>query len=823
MATEDPQNEESQRSSEESTGDPALDERLAQGVLDGLGGIDKAQVGISIFLIAVVGIIAFSNAVNLPYHLDDQRFIVENADLQRVETAYRAWDSQTLRPLAALSIAVNWSLGGGSAAGFHFVNILLHLLAGVCVYLICRRLLDRNTPEAVSMVSGMLFVAHPAVTQAVNYLPSRGILLGTLLLLVSVLFYLHGIESKSKWRHRFLCLSLLSFAMAWASDASAWILPLLLVPFAFATAKRNPLTEQVKIVAIYGLLLASLVTVQGIGGASSGPESLGFMSSVEQANVFAKFVSQTLLPLGLQVEHAPYTDSLLSIPWLWAGCVVAALVLFRFAPVPALALLWYLVAILGPGSFRSYAAFDEANLYLPLAGIVIIPAWALSVLKNPPLRLMTGLACALLIIAFIALTSTRNNQWRSDAIWIQANEACPHCPGPAEHRAHFHLAQGETAFFSLAQGQAGLNLDSLRREALEHFTLAQAFFGSASAKGSPSADVLTGLARTQNYLGDPGSAIGSLKSALRVDPMHEGAVLLLAQLNANRAETTGQYADLRSAVDYFRYADRLLDLSPETIGRYANLASRLGDLQGALALIASLDAEERERMPEQTLLDVTRKIQAMQTVQSAIEATVQNADPGPGLKVLRAQRLHIEGQYLASNYLLHEAARETELTSQMWILIGVNNAKMTSMEEFLVDWPDGPSGESDFDEWRMLAGACASAGEWESARAVFDYAAEGPGGGRTPLVLLAELAAGLNDAQRAATYYQQAIDADAGEVSAWLGMADLLLNQGQNDAAVYFITQAQQNGAPESAVNARKERAGMQDSDEHGIQRSIIR
>ena len=823
MTTEESENEDAKISTEESTGAAALDERLSQGVLDGLGGLDKAQVAISMFLIAVVGVIAFSNAVNLPYHLNDQRFIVENTNLHRLETASLAWDAEKLRPLAALSIAANWTLGGGSAAGFHFINILLHVLSGICVYLICRRILAPGTPEAVSMVSGMMFVTHPALTQAVNYLPSRGILLGTLFVLLSVLLYLHEMQSESTRRYRFLGLSLLSFAMAWACDAAVWILPLLLVLVALATSRRTPLSKQISIIAIYGVLLAGLIVVQSgdsVAPASASTESL---PGVAQARALASFASPTLLPRGLLVEHAPDTADTQGVPWLWLVSVAVGLVLLRFAPVPGLALLWYLLAILGPGTFHAETTFDEARLYLPLAGLVLLPAWVLSVFDKSTVRLMTGLACALLIMAFIALSSTRNNQWRSDAIWIQANEACPQCPGPAEHRAQFYLAQGETAFLTLARGEAGLNPDALRQEALGNFTLAQAFFETASETPAPSVELWYAQAKIQNYLGDPVASLAFLQSGLRVDSSHEDSLRFRAQLSADRADATGRYADQRSAVDHFRYADGHLDWSPEMVGRYALQASRLGNLQLAMTLLTNLQPEERELLPEQTLQEISQKIQALQSIQSALDSTLQDPAPGAALNVVRAQRLHIEGQYLASNYLLREALQQTELTPQMWTLIGVNSAKMASIEQFLSDWPEGPGADSGADDWRGLAGACASSGEWSVALTVFEYAVDLFVGERTPLVMLAELAAEFNDPQRAAAYYQQAIDADVAEVSAWLGMADLLLNQGQNAAARHFITQAEKNGAPEFAINARKERAGIGDVDEHGIERSIIR
>ena len=112
------------------------------------------------------------------------------------------------------------------------------------------------------------------------------------------------------------------------------------------------------------------------------------------------------------------------------------------------------------------------------------------------------------------------------------------------------------------------------------------------------------------------------------------------------------------------------------------------------------------------------------------------------------------------------------------------------MDQFLLDWSEGPEGTFDAESWRNLAGACASAGDWNAALQVLTHLQAKSGDEPAPLVSLARIAAGLGDLRRAGAFYQRAIDNDPSNVTALLGMVDILLVQDQIDAARYFINQA---------------------------------
>ncbi len=163
----------------EDAADEELEKRMAEPLLKGFKGIDVAQIVVSAFLIAILGVIAYSNSFGMPFHAEDQRLIRDNTALHSPATFGDALDPRMPRPFTMLTFALNWWITPGRAGSFHVINLGLHLGNGILVYLLCRRLFGKPIREPLAMVAGMLFVLHPLNTECVNYIVCRSGLLAT--------------------------------------------------------------------------------------------------------------------------------------------------------------------------------------------------------------------------------------------------------------------------------------------------------------------------------------------------------------------------------------------------------------------------------------------------------------------------------------------------------------------------------------------------------------------------------------------------------------------------------------------------------------------
>ncbi len=132
------------------------------------------------------------------------------------------------RPLASLSFALNKKWGGLNPAGFRLVNIFIHWLAGLFLWLI----LARFFPFLPAFIGTLVFLFHPIQTESVVWITQRSILLSGLGVLASLWFWERsGDSEKSSLKWRWLAVA--AFGMALLGKEAALPLPLIFLIMMF--------------------------------------------------------------------------------------------------------------------------------------------------------------------------------------------------------------------------------------------------------------------------------------------------------------------------------------------------------------------------------------------------------------------------------------------------------------------------------------------------------------------------------------------------------------------------------------------------------------
>ena len=96
-------------------------------------------------ILAVAGFASYANSLRVPFFFDDPISILENPTIRNlaafgdVLSPPNNGSGVTGRPLVNLSLAINYALGGTNPAGYHAVNILLHICAGLALFGLVRR------------------------------------------------------------------------------------------------------------------------------------------------------------------------------------------------------------------------------------------------------------------------------------------------------------------------------------------------------------------------------------------------------------------------------------------------------------------------------------------------------------------------------------------------------------------------------------------------------------------------------------------------------------------------------------------------------------
>ncbi|MBI3602430.1 MAG: hypothetical protein HY209_06010 [Candidatus Omnitrophica bacterium] len=177
--------------------------------------------------LVVIAFLVFFNAINHPFVHDDVVFIVQNPQIGRLDHLADVFFQTShfpqsgginsyYRPVLEIFYRLEYRLFGLKAAGFHLVNILIHIANGLLLFgLLCRLQFSRGLAYGISL----LFLIHPVQSEAVACVAGVSNLLTALFVLLTLYCYV---------RQKYV-LALLSLVLSLLTKEQAVMAPLLLV------------------------------------------------------------------------------------------------------------------------------------------------------------------------------------------------------------------------------------------------------------------------------------------------------------------------------------------------------------------------------------------------------------------------------------------------------------------------------------------------------------------------------------------------------------------------------------------------------------------
>lgn len=176
-------------------------------------------------LIIILGGTVYLNAIPNDFVWDDKSQIVENILIRNWYNLPLLFQSGTFyspeekppdvfyRPIMFVSYMLNYSIFGLKSFGFHLFQIFFHLLNSILVFFILDRILSlahTKLSRAISFLSAVIFVLHPANVESVAFIGSISEVLYTFFGLFSILILILGLDWQNKViKNKFLFLSLL--------------------------------------------------------------------------------------------------------------------------------------------------------------------------------------------------------------------------------------------------------------------------------------------------------------------------------------------------------------------------------------------------------------------------------------------------------------------------------------------------------------------------------------------------------------------------------------------------------------------------------------
>ncbi len=524
----------------------------------------------------------YGPAINGPFLFDDKYLPFTHPGYKPLPLT--AWLAG-VRPTLMFTFWLNYQLSGENPYSYHVVNIVLHFLNGVLVFLIVRRLLGRVNTEpwrrqALAAFAGAIYLFHPIQSEAVAYVASRSENLSVFFFYAAFAVFLY------RWKEPIgiggTLVVLLLFGAAVTSKEHTAVLPFLLVltdyyfnpGFSLAGLRRNwKLYAGIAAAGLAGFAFV-LKTLAESDTAGFRVEGLPwYIYFATQCKVIWIYLRMFLLPYGQNVDHDyPMVSSTLD-PWAVLGfaalavAVAAAWIWRRKYPLATYGFYVFLLLIAPTSSFIPIKdALVERRLYLPMIGLLLLTAGLLVQWKAPPKAFGGALAAVVVAITFLGFQRAR--VWAGTIpLWEDSVAKTPE-----NWRANFQLAY---AYF-----EHGRCSDAIEQ------------YARAARLREPDYRLLVDWALAYDCANRPEEALAKLEQAARLEPTaHVYALIGMMQAKLERykealaALDKASQINQRFAVTYF-YRGNVYT----TMGDYEQAAR---EYRRALELRPDLEAARR--------------------------------------------------------------------------------------------------------------------------------------------------------------------------------------------------------------------------------------
>ncbi len=452
-------------------------------------------------ILAAAVLVAFGITVAGSFHLDDYALFTDPA-ITSPSGWSQVWRPAQSRPLTYFTFWLNYQVGGRDPAGYHAVNLALHLSAVLAVWEALRRVLS----ERAALIAAALFAVHPIQTEAVAYVFARATLLMTLFCALSLAAW---------WRGR-VWIATAWFALALLAKEECPAFPL------FLWLLRR---EWKAIGAMLALALAAGVRVVLVLAATPRATA-GFGMPVAhyaavQGWVILRYLRLLFVPWGFSFDPDIRPEAWqMAVGWVAVAALAA--VSWRCLPRQRAWILGGLILLIPSSSiFPAEDLAADRRMYLPMVAL----CGAAGLAAERWRAWFPGLACAALAVISMA----RSEVWRTEqSLWAEAEHRSPH-----KLRPKLQLARAAEPLRALELLRAAEVLapedtrvaSQLGRVWLElsRPDLALAAFGRALALEPGDAQAVNNRGAALLALGQQEAARADFERALRMNPCLEEA------------------------------------------------------------------------------------------------------------------------------------------------------------------------------------------------------------------------------------------------------------------------------------------------------------
>lgn len=372
---------------------------------------------------------------------DDQDYVINNVHIQDgltlegIRWALTSTHAANWHPLTWMSHMLDVQVFGMNAARHHSINLLIHAVNSVLLFLVFCRMTGAVWRSALVAA---LFALHPLHVESVAWVAERKDVLSSLFWILTMGAYVLYVERPAAKRY---LAALLFFVLGLMSKPMLVTLPFVLLLMDFWPLERmgrknahtsggtgyswetiRPLIkEKIPFFALTVISSALTYAVQQKGGAMTFSESLSIASRIANAFIsYVIYIRKTVLPVDLAVL---YPHSLTYPFWQAAGAFalivfITVLILGKAREFKYLVTgwLWYLGTLVPVIGFVQVGvqAMADRYTYIPITGLFIMFAWGISEMADKWQRRTLAAAFSItVLLIFLPLTIKQAGFWRN--------------------------------------------------------------------------------------------------------------------------------------------------------------------------------------------------------------------------------------------------------------------------------------------------------------------------------------------------------------------------------------------------------------------------
>jgi len=438
----------------------------------------------AITMIFIIVLMTYSNTFHASWHFDDEKFL----DRKTLHLTEFKWpqikktlfqeESGFSRPISCLSLALNYYFGKDNVFGYHLINLLIHFLASVFLFLLISHTLrlpllsekyGRNA-YSIALLSTILWTINPIQTQAVTYIIQRMASMAGMFYIMAMYLYLRGRTCERRiLKLVFYITFLLCGMMAFGSKENAVMLPISISLFDLfliqGLNKQNVKKNTFILLALILFFAAILLIIKGpstfhpkhlLSGYDHRPFTL-LERLLTEPRVILFYISLLLYPMpnrlclthDISISHDLF-NPLTTVLSIFTIFMILGLSLIKSKRWPFISyciIFFFLNHLIESSILPLELTFEHRN-YLPsmlfFAPFTILILKVIQVFSTKSIKLILNSFIILVLIGHGHSAFVRNAIWKTEeSLWFDCIEKYPDLWRPFHNLGRYYSETGQ--------------------------------------------------------------------------------------------------------------------------------------------------------------------------------------------------------------------------------------------------------------------------------------------------------------------------------------------------------------------------------------------